>query len=190
MTHDTWHLTPDTGHLTPNTWHLTPDMQHVVGGKHQRGTNIRIFEYIRIYLDEYIHSSKYLVIFSKANIFGYSFVIYLCWQIYSDIHSSNIYDSEYIWIFIVSQKGKKLLLLVETGSIWFQNNKKYENGQNSPKQSWENYLIFKYIRISWTNIFICRNIRWFFMGKFIRIFIHDIFIVPKIFGYSFVQYLW
>ena len=40
--------------------------------------NIRIFEYIRIYLDEYIHSSKYSLIFSKANIFGYSFVIYLC----------------------------------------------------------------------------------------------------------------
>ena len=41
----------------------------------QCGTNIRIFEYIRIYLDEYIHSSKYSFIFSEANIFGYSFVI-------------------------------------------------------------------------------------------------------------------
>ena len=62
----------------------------------QCGTNIRIFEYIRIYFDEYIHSSKYSLIFSKANIFGYSFVIYLRWRIYSDIHLSNIYDIKYI----------------------------------------------------------------------------------------------
>ena len=74
----------------------------------QCGANIRIFDYIRIYLGKYIHSSKYLLIFSKANIFGYSFVIYLFWQISSDIHSSNIYDSKFIWIFIVSQKCSKI----------------------------------------------------------------------------------
>ena len=67
----------------------------------------RIFEYIRIYLDKYIHLSEYSSIFSKANIFGYSFVIYSCCWIYSDIHWSNIYDSEYIWIFIVFQKWFK-----------------------------------------------------------------------------------
>ena len=39
-----------------------------------------------------------------------------------------------------------------------QNNKKYKNGQNSPKQSWENNLIFEYIQIFWTNIFIHKNI--------------------------------
>ena len=78
--------------------------------------NIRIFEYIQIYLDEYIHSSKYSLIFSKANIFEYSFVIYLCWRIYSDIHLSNIYDSEYIWIFIVSQKWLKIVII---GLKWF-----------------------------------------------------------------------
>ena len=74
-------------------------------------TNIRIFKYIQIFLDKYIHLSKYSSIFSKANIFGYSFVIYLCWRIYSDIHSSNIYDSKYIWIFIVSQKRLKIVII-------------------------------------------------------------------------------
>ena len=83
-----------------------------------------------------------------------------------------------------------MLLLVQNGSIWFQNNTKYENGQNSPKQSWENNLIFEYIWIFWTNIFIRKNIRCFFIGEFIRIFILDIFIMPNIFRYSFVQYLW
>ena len=94
-------------------------------------------------------------------------------QIYSDIHLSSIYADKYIRIFIhpismianifefslFPKKGKKLLLLVQNSSIWFQNNTKYENGQNSPKQSWENNLIFEYIRIFWTNIFIRKNIR-------------------------------
>ena len=51
-------------------------------------------------LDKYIHSKKYLLIFSWANLFGYSFVIFLSCQIYSDIHSSNIYGNKYIPIFI------------------------------------------------------------------------------------------
>ena len=41
-----------------------------------------------------------MLIFSRANIFRYSFVIFLSRRIYSDIHSSNIYGSEYIRIFI------------------------------------------------------------------------------------------
>ena len=82
----------------------------------QCGTNIWIFEYIRIYLDKYIHLSKYSSIFSKANIFGYSFVIYFCWQICWDIHSSSIYDSEYIWIFIVSQNWLNFSII---GPKWF-----------------------------------------------------------------------
>ena len=40
-------------------------------------TNIWILEYIQKYLDKYIHLSKYSFFFPKANIFGYSFVIYL-----------------------------------------------------------------------------------------------------------------
>ena len=43
----------------------------------QCGTNIRILKYIKIYLDEYIHLSKYSLIFLKANKFRYSLVIYL-----------------------------------------------------------------------------------------------------------------
>ena len=108
----------------------------------QCGTNLRIFEYIQIYLDKYIHSFKYLLIFFGANIFGYSFVIYLYWRMYLDIHSSNIYDSKYIWIFIVSKKWLKWLLLVQNSLIRAQNNTKYENGQNRPKQSWANNYIF------------------------------------------------
>ena len=39
-----------------------------------------------------------------------------------------------------------------------QNNTKYENGKNSPKQSWANNQIFEYIRTFWTNTIICKNI--------------------------------
>ena len=52
----------------------------------QYGTNIQIFKYIRIYLDKYIYSSKYSLIFPR--------------QIYSDIHSPSIYADKYIRIFI------------------------------------------------------------------------------------------
>ena len=37
----------------------------------QCGTNILIFEDIQIYLGEYIHLLKYLLIFSRPNLFGY-----------------------------------------------------------------------------------------------------------------------
>ena len=40
-----------------------------------------------------------------------------------------------------------------------------------------------------TNIFIRPNMRKFFQGKYIRIFIRDLFMLKDIFGYSFVQYL-
>ena len=90
---------------------------------------------------------------------------------------------------------------VQNGSIFVQNNTKYENGQNSPKQHGANNLIFEYIRIFWTNIFIRKNIRWFFLGQiysdihswyfyhaeYIQIFIRPISIVTNVFGYSFVQ---
>ena len=52
----------------------------------------------------------------------------------------------------------KWLLLVQNGSIWGQINTKYENGQNSPKQSLANYLTFEYIQTFWTNIFIGKTI--------------------------------
>ena len=73
---------------------------------------------IWIYLDKYVHSPKYLLIFSKANLFWYAFVIYLSWQIYSDIHSSMIYGNEYIQIFIWSQNCSKWFKMVQNGPIW------------------------------------------------------------------------
>ena len=89
-------------------WADFPDRVNFVragtGVSGQCWTNIWIFKYIWIYLGEYIHSFKYSLIFPRTNIFGYSFVIYLYWQIYSDIHLSNSYDKEYIWIFSVSNK--------------------------------------------------------------------------------------
>ena len=91
--------------------------------------------------------------------------------------------------------------MVQRGSIWVQNNTKFKNVQNSPKSSWAKNLIFESIRIFWTNIFICKNIHWFFMGQiysdihswyfyhaeYIWIFICPISMVANIFGYSFVQ---
>ena len=56
------------------------------------------------------------------------------------------------------KNGEKWLFLVQNGSIWVQSYTKYENGPNSTKQSWANNLIFKYIRIFWTNIFIRKNL--------------------------------
>ena len=66
----------------------------------QCGTNIRIFKYICIYLDKYIHLSKYSFIFFQrdfirificdlfilTNIFEYSFVQYLLKRIYLNFH--------------------------------------------------------------------------------------------------------
>ena len=66
----------------------------------QCGSNIRIFKYIQIYLDQYIDLLKNTSIFVRANLFVYSFVISLSWGIYSDIHSFNIYGHEYIRKFL------------------------------------------------------------------------------------------
>ena len=134
---------------------------------------------------------------------------------YSDINSWSIYADKHIRIFIrpismianifefslFPKNGLKWLWLVQNGSIWVKNNTKYENGQNSPKQSWASNLISEYIQIFWTNIFIRNNIRRFFLGqiysdihswsfyhaKYIWIFIRPICMVTNIFGYSFVQ---
>ena len=146
------------------------------------------------YLDENIHSSKYLLI---------------------DIHSWSIYSDKYIWIFIcstsiianifwiliVSKKCWEGLLLVQNSSILVKNNTKYENGQHIQKQSWVNYLIFEYIRIFWMNILIPKNICWHFLGRiysdihlwyfshaeYIWLLICPIYMVTDIFRYPFVQ---
>ena len=60
-------------------------VQTILGKK----CDIRIYSNI---FDKYIFiCKKRLSIFSRANLFGYLFVIFLSCQIYLDIHSSNIY---------------------------------------------------------------------------------------------------
>ena len=59
----------------------------------QSRANILIFKYIQIFVD-----------FSRAYLFGYSFVVFLSCQIYWDINSLNTYGEEYIWTFICPKK--------------------------------------------------------------------------------------
>ena len=80
--------------------------------------NIRIFECIQIFIDEYIHSLNYLWIFPK--------------QIYSDIHLRLLSPHEYIWTFIVdvrsqqthwfeaAQENKKKFIKKNLGKMTFQ----------------------------------------------------------------------
>ena len=63
------------------------------------------------------------------------------------------------------KNGSKWLLMVQNGSILVKQNTKYENGQISSKQSWANILIFEYIPIFPTNIFIRQNIHGIFLGQ-------------------------
>ena len=122
---------------------------------HPWGTNIRICKYIWIYLD------KFSVIFSKADKFVYSFVIYFYWPIYLDSHSFNIYERKYIWISKNVSIGYNRSKTVQYWSKIKQN----MNMANIAKNCFlANYLIFEYIRIFWTNIFICKTIHWFFLG--------------------------
>ena len=98
------------------------------------------------------------------------------------------------------KNGLKWLLLVQIYSIWVQNNIKYENGQNSPKQSWTNNLIFKYSNIL-DKYIPSKNICKFFLeqiysdvqsgsfyhAEYVGILIRPISRVTSIFGSSFVQ---
>ena len=47
------------------------------GDTHQCVANIRIFKYIQLFINKYIHSPKYLWIFFSANIFRYSFKTFI-----------------------------------------------------------------------------------------------------------------
>ena len=57
------------------------------------------------YFGQIYSFAKIFVDFSWANLFAYSFMILLSYQIYSDIHLSNIYGNEYIRIFISPKIG-------------------------------------------------------------------------------------
>ena len=60
---------------------------------------------------------------------------------------------------------EKSFVLVQNGPIWVKNNTKYDNSQNSPKESGAYNLISEYTRIFRTNIFIRQNIHYFFLGR-------------------------
>ena len=89
-----------------------------------------------------------------------------CGWIYSEIHSWSFYTDKYIWIFfcpismianivwifIVSKKWLKIVIIgPKLVKITKKNMKMAKNG---PKHNWANNLIFKYIEIFLTDIFI------------------------------------
>ena len=70
----------------------------------QYWANNLIFKYIKIIWMNILTGKKHLLLFSRANLFGYSFLIFLSCRIYSVIHLFNIYGNKYIWIFIHPKK--------------------------------------------------------------------------------------
>ena len=104
--------------------------------------------------------AKIFIDFSKANLFGYSFVIFLSRQIYSDIHSSNIYVNKYIWIFICQKKNifvphcftyiAHYSKLTRSGNFLIKSlmrNHTIQNGSKVPKlflNMWLRYLLVVY----------------------------------------------
>ena len=55
-----------------------------------------ILEYIQIFLTNIFICKKKKSFFSRANLFGYLFVIFLSCRIYLDIHSPNIYGYSFV----------------------------------------------------------------------------------------------
>ena len=118
-------------------------------------------EYIRIFIRH---------LFMLMNIFGYSFVQYLWWRIYLNFHCFPNRVNIFYYLSKMVQYGYKTtqhmkmakIVQINLGTIiWYSNTFEY----------------FGQI-YSFAKIFVD-----FFMGEFIRIFIHDIFIMPNIFGY-------
>jgi hypothetical protein len=66
-----------------------------------------------------------------------------------------------IWLPEVGAKRR----LNGTSKCTHKQTDKHENSQISPKQSWAYIIIFIYIQIFETNIFICQNICRFFQGR-------------------------
>ena len=155
-------------------------------GSNQNRINLNIFRRIYSFVQIFVG-------FSKANILEYSFMIWLYLRMYSEFHLSNIYDSKYIWIFIVSQKrlkkGSFWSKMVKYGSKITQNIQMSKIVQNNIGQIFRYSNMFVFLGQIYS--FIPKNICWFFfLIKFIWISIRDLFIMPNIFRYSFVQYLW
>ena len=114
------------------------------------------------------------------------------------IHSSNIFDSQYIWIFKAPQKWLKSSNTGPKWIIWVKNKTKYENGQISPNNFgqifWylnildeyihsQKYLLIYFLGQIYLNIHL-----WsFYQAEYTRLFICPISMVTNVFGYSFVK---
>ena len=75
----------------------------------QSWANILIFKSIRLFWTKIFIHQNICRFFSRVNLFGYSFVIFLCCRIGLDIHSSNIYGNKYIQIQIFIRQKKRYL---------------------------------------------------------------------------------
>ena len=137
------------------------------------------------------------MIFSKAIICEYSFVIYVYWWINSDTFLSNISIAANIFKFSVfSKNGSKWLLLVQNGSLWVQN---FTNmnmakivqknlGQKSDIQIYLNNLdknihsksnCWSFLELIYLDIH-----SWsFYHAKYIQVFICPISMVTNVFVY-------
>ena len=148
------------------------------------GLIFRFFEYIWIYLDKYIHLSKYSLFFPR--------------QIYLDIHSWPIYSDKDIGIFICSismianifkflcfQKCLKMVLLVKNGVILVnKKKKKYKNTkmakivQNSHGQMIWYSSIFKYF---W---------QIYSFEKIFVVFLEQIYSDIHLWSFYYAKYFW
>ena len=121
--------------------------------------NIWIFEYIRIFIDKYIHSFKYWWIFPK--------------QIYSDIHSRLFPSHEYIQRFIWNVRFQRLhwFEAAQQNNICYSNKfRQYEISAidiriNTP-------VLISYITFTIHFFFICQNI-WSIFFIWIFLYIHS-----------------
>ena len=133
----------------------------------------RIYSFVQVFVNFF--QGEYIQIFIRhlfmlTNIFGYSFVRYLWYWILLNFHCfPKMVENCYYWSKMV-QYGSKITQNMKIDKI-VQN--------NLGKIIW--YLnTFEYFGqiYSFAKIFVD-----FFIGKFIWIFIRDIFIMPNIFGY-------
>ena len=169
----------------------------------QCGTNIWIIKYIWIYWDKYFICLNILIfnIFSRPNILGYSFVIYLYLQIYLNIHCSISMIANIFEFSLFLKNIKNWLIMVQNGSICVQKHTKYGNGQVIPNKFKHIFWYLNLFEYFWQIYSFAKLFVDFFLGQiyldiylwsfhpaeYIRIFIHWIYMVTNIIEYSFVQ---
>ena len=143
-------------------------------GRGQCVANIRIFEYIWIFFDEYIHLFKYLWIFPR--------------QIYSDIHLRLFPSHEYIRRFIRNVRFQRIhwFEVAQQNNICYSNKfRQYEISAidikiNTPVLI--SYIIFTIHFYSFAKIF-----GQYFSFGYICTFIREYTTWTNIFGNSFVK---